>query len=92
MRQNLLILPLLASLGLAGCSDGSIPPIDNPAELPALTESDKEKIRAQDAQIEAEERGQPVLPAKKNKRSRAQNAQIEAEERGTTGNANSARR
>ncbi|WP_165250572.1 hypothetical protein [Paludisphaera soli] len=57
---------LLAAVIPAACDEGGHPPI-GPDKLPPLSAEDLQTIRAEDARIEAEERGTPVLPVKKSK-------------------------
>jgi hypothetical protein len=57
---------LLAAVIPAACDEGGHPPIE-PDKLPPLSAEDLRTIRDEDARIEAEERGTPVLPGKKSK-------------------------
>ncbi len=57
---------LLAAVVPAACDEGGHPPI-GPDKLPPLSAEDLRTIHAEDARIEAEERGTPVLPGKKPK-------------------------
>lgn len=59
---------LLGICGLAGCGGGEAA-VTDPAKLAPLTQEQLEEIRRQDAQVELEERGTPVIVKKGKARS-----------------------
>lgn len=57
-------LSLLATLGLAGCGGSGDAAISDPSKLAPLTAEQLEEIKKHDAQVEEEERGNPVVAKK----------------------------